>query len=248
MVGQRSIQQILQNTEKLPSANIFLGIEGCGKSLLVKMCADKFGYEVYELDFKELDQLYNLNTPTIFYCYNPTIKQQNILLKLLEDTPVNVFIVIKCTTITLLLETIINRCFVWKFSNYTEQELSEFTQDEKILSVAKTPGMVLKYIGFDFIPYETYSQQILDILAKVSWGNLFKLIEKPEFDSKEKIDLFILIFENILYDKIRVTGLDYDKISVFLDFKSKWNTVANVDYHKLFENFIIRMKQCSYQS
>lgn len=212
------------------------------------MCADKFQYDVYELNFNELDQLYNLNTPTIFYCYNPTVKQQNILLKLLEDTPVNVFIVIKCTIISLLLETITNRCFVWKFDNYTEQELQEFTKDEKILSIAKTPGMVLRYDGFDFTPYESYSQQILDILARVSWGNLFKLIEKPEFDSKEKIDLFIPIFENILYDKIRVTGLDYHKIAVFLDFKSKWNTTVNADYRKLFENFIIRMKQCSYQN
>ena len=62
------------------------------------------------------------------------------MLKFIEEPLKNSYIIILAESTNQLLPTIYNRCQVMTFAPYSIDELRNFTQDELVLSVARTPG------------------------------------------------------------------------------------------------------------
>ena len=131
MVGQEKILNRLKAYPlyEFPHSILLLGEDGCGKHTLVDEISKYFDFEVLEItDMISLDTIIEINqrlVPTM-YLINMnklTDREQNIILKFLEEPSKNAYVVLISEGTHNLLETIVNRCILFEFEPYTEEQL-----------------------------------------------------------------------------------------------------------------------------
>ena len=134
MVGQDKLVAKLKSYSltTLPHTIMLLGDSGCGKHTLVKELAEYLGLDVIDISNTiSLDAILEINSrpiPTIYTidCSLITERHQNIILKFLEEPSQYAYIFLLCTSKSMLLPTIINRCMIYEFEPYTRDVLSQF--------------------------------------------------------------------------------------------------------------------------
>lgn len=203
MIGQEKLlkQFMTFDINTMPHSILLLGDEGCGKHLLVNTLAAKLNVSVIDItDNINLDNLTELSLSTCIKiatinCNNTTIREQNILLKTLEETMPCIYFVLISTTKNIILDTIINRCVVYEFEAYTQEELIRFieTRDalqdkEIILDICSTPGQIEKLNKNSIKDLENICTLIIDKLSKASLNSTLSILDKINF--KEDYDKY----------------------------------------------------------
>ena len=135
-----SLKKIIKK-EDHPHCYLFYGIRGGGKTTLARILSKEFdcGENIYEVNgsdnrgietarqiieqsqFKCLDgknKCYILDE-----CHRMTIDMQSALLKILEDTPRNVYFFLCTTEPEKLLKTVRDRCFTFKVEKLYNEEM-----------------------------------------------------------------------------------------------------------------------------
>lgn len=157
MIGQARLVTKL-NTLSLESFKIpilLLGESGCGKHTLVQELVKKFNLDLIKLDNTITSDLlieYQQCPIDKFYLIdftNFTDKQQNKVLKFIEEPSTNAYIILIAESEFGLLDTLLNRCIKYHFDDYTKEELKQFLPvgatdlSDIIYSICKTPGQIL---------------------------------------------------------------------------------------------------------
>lgn len=249
MVGQHELHTKLNSLLELPKSLILVGDKGCGKHTFVKLIADRFQYELIDfsdVDKEQIEKLYEIVTPAIYLIAEPNEKKQSTLLKLLEEPPVNVYLIVLTTSVNHLLPTVVNRCQIWSFSPYDLFELMQFTENKELIKIANTPGKILAYTDFDFDYYISLADKIVKHISRAQWSNLFKLTEVFDYKSNA-IDLFIPLLQHQLFSEYKESNEEklYKKYFLVKQLQNSLTNVNNVDKQKLFESAIFGMKLCN---
>jgi DNA polymerase III delta prime subunit len=159
MVGQEDLIKKLTSysINNFPQTLMLVGDKGCGKHLIVnEIIAPHLKLEVIDItnniSSDSLSDIYIRALPSL-YLINVSLlsqKEQNNILKFIEEPLSNSFIVLLTEDKNHLIETVINRCSVYYFESYKEEELLSFIKYKNkenkniALKICTTPGQIIE--------------------------------------------------------------------------------------------------------
>lgn len=212
MVGQKHLLEKLNkfNIDTFPHSCILLGEEGSGKHIIVNYIRDNI-IHFPVLDITEnisdeyIDAIYRNPNPAIYIINmaKMTEKEQNILLKFIEEPFKNAFIILLAENRNLILNTVYNRCVIFELDLYTKDELAEFvssTEDkELILSVLRTPGKILNTNLSNIRAIYDLCDKMVDKITIANFSNTLTITDKINYkDEYNKFDINIF-FDMLIY-------------------------------------------------
>lgn len=204
MIGQTNLRNKLKayTLKNFPKSNLIIGLEGCGKHLLLKELSD-----YYKTDLIEITSDYNIEDIELSVRYafyfidlsNIELETQNKLLKLIEEPPKYSIFFILSTNINNVISTIKNRCIEYNFDSYSLEELKSIRElrDINNYKYCTTPGQLLKLNESQIEEIKKLSNIIIDKIEYSHTANILKLSHSFNFKNEDnKID--IRLFFNIL--------------------------------------------------
>ena len=159
IVGQDEIIEKI-NTQRLPQSLILCGECGSGRHTICRYISEKYSFELSDITNSiSLDTICDaydnpIHTLYIIDSSRMSVREQNVILKFLEEPPKCAYIIIICEKLISLLPTIVNRCTTWNLGRYTKSTLTGFFREgdadsKYILEIAKTPGDIERLRGHD---------------------------------------------------------------------------------------------------
>lgn len=254
MIGQQNLRKMLDvSADELPHTMMFVGESGCGKHTLVKELADRLSlpliditdelsYDlISEIQLSSKDAIYEINVN------NFPERSQNIILKFAEEPPDNAYLALIANSTHGVLETVINRCSVFKFKPYSREELSQFSSDESILKYCRTPGQI-KNAQENIKGIETLCDTIVTKLERARFDNALSIASKLNYkDEYDKYD--ISIFLNVLLMRLATECLKKTRhvylrlYNIVCEYQSAIEDIR-LNRKSLIENMIINMWRC----
>ena len=145
-----------------------------------------------------------------------TIQAQNALLKTIEDPPTEVYIIILCESLELILDTIKSRCEIYKLTPLTKDELYkyiaikgyDYSEEEKASAIAFSegiPGRIDRY--FSDTELQELRDKIVDLLLQLTNNEIEAILEKEEQlvsykqNKEEVINVLSSFIRDILVNK-----------------------------------------------
>lgn len=205
VIGQQRLISILNKYEvtTLPKTLLFVGPHGCGKQHVAHYLATKLGLPIKTLDkdvsAEDLTE-YTFSTIKTIYLINLdefTEKQQNVLLKFIEEPSDTVFAILTTSAPARVLDTIQNRCIRHTFANYSVEELTQILNkniDPKMLEIFKTPGKLKMLTERSFEDTLSLANLIVTGTRPTNYAQFLTVITKVNFkDLYDKVDLHLLL-------------------------------------------------------
>ena len=228
--GQEKLTATFQNMtiEELPHTFMLLGESGCGKHTLSKEIAEQF-YLKYD-DISETissDLIFEIETikiPTLYVLDVNKLKDQNIILKFIEDYKEFIYICVLCDNKNLLLETIANRCIVYEFEKYSIDFLKEsapytLAKDEIkpiLLNICNTVGQLQDCVNQDLLSLNDLTFKIIHKTQNANFPNLLSLVNKFNYkDFYDKYDVMIF-FKLMLFNLLELCKKDSNYCSKYM--------------------------------
>ena len=256
MVGQEHIIKYIDNKTRdtFPRSLILLGETGCGKRTVIAYIKDKLKLEVINisdnLNLEFIENLYSKPEPYIYVIDAPkiTIKEQNIILKFVEEPLKNSYIIIIAETKNQLLQTVYNRCQVLSFNPYSREQLQQFTSDELVLKIAKTPGQINNLLASDLKGMLELAEKIVRKIGNANLPNVLTISDKIAYkNEKDKFDLDI--FSRILLytvkQEIICNNTDPRYLAMY-DLVREWllkKKAPTISQKFLFENYLVKLHE-----
>lgn len=145
-----------------------------------------------------------------------TIPAQNALLKTIEEPPTEVYIIILCESLELILDTIKSRCEIYKLTPLTKEELYkyiaikgyDYSEEEKASAIAFSegiPGRIDRY--FSDTELQELRDKIVDLLLQLTNNEIEAILEKEEQlvsykqNKEEVINVLSSFIRDILVNK-----------------------------------------------
>lgn len=262
MIGQTKLLKLLNTLtlDNLPKAVLLLGDKGCGKHTYLNLICEKLQVSSIDItdvvSFEYILQLYSRSIPSIYYIDIDkfTEKKQNIILKLLEEPPVNAYIVLLSSNRSLLLPTIVNRCIIYEFEKYSYQELSSFVESgsdiELICEIYRTPGQILSSNIDNVRKLYELCEKIITRMKDSSYPNSLSISEKINYsDEYDKFDL-MAFFNMMNYVILDIYKHSSDEniikyMTITIDYRRRFEQDNRLDKQRLFENYITAMWKIS---
>ena len=145
-----------------------------------------------------------------------TIQAQNALLKTIEEPPTEVYIIILCESLELILDTIKSRCEIYKLTPLTKDELYkyiaikgyDYSEEKKSSAIAFSegiPGRIDRY--FSDTELQELRDKIVDLLLQLTNNEIEAILEKEEQlvsykqNKEEVINVLSSFIRDILVNK-----------------------------------------------
>ena len=204
--GAETVWDQLSRLTKLPHAWGIIGESGSGKHLLIERAAQKF-FSTLPLEITDtlsddfIDQIYAYPQKRLYILDIRKIpqKNQNIVLKLLEEPSDNTYVVVIANNIGSLLPAIKNRLIIYTIKPYLNNVLQDFADKKSIKidtvylgTLIRTPGDILKInsLNISLPTIEKLADKIVASMGKASFANMLNIPEKINFkDEYDKLDL-----------------------------------------------------------
>lgn len=239
--------------DTFPRSLIILGQEGSGRHSLINYIREHLSLNTQEisgrLTYDTIEEINNSVYPMIYTINADDIsyKEQNSILKFLEEPLKNAYIILICSNKDCLLPTIKNRCIVWELERYSKDILSHFCSDPAVLEIAETPGQAMSYAQYSIPEIIDYVDKIYSKLGIANLPNslnISDMIAYKEEKDKYSVSLFnkILIAELekiIKKDRNPVWYKVYKVTSEYL----KDSSVSTYDKRYLFEKWILSTRK-----
>ena len=238
--------------DTFPRSLLVIGESGCGKSIVINYIAEHLHLPLLDitdqLSFDFIMSLYEKPEPYFYFIDGNklSIKDQNMLLKFIEEPLKNAFICIELQSANQVLPTIYNRCQKIIFNPYSKAELERFTQDPLILQVAKTPGQIIKLTESNQLPeLLELSNKIIDKIGSANISNVLTISDKLAF-KQEKDKLNVDLFSNILVNQLnnRIKTNSNSKLFSLYQLVREWNIkrkAPTIVQNFLFEQYLVKM-------
>ena len=258
IVGQDKILNSIKelNLDTFPRSVMLVGPEGSGKHSISCFIARHLGLTMEDISDKltleTIDDITTRVEPSVYLIDTKkiTVKEQNTILKFVEEPLKNAYIIIITESKNRLLDTVLNRCLVWTLCNYSKATLEVFldniTQDsELILEIASTPGQVIKYRDAKLKDYVELARKIINCIDVASVPNTLTLVDKLQYkDEKDKLnaDIFFSVLLHESWQAVKNYTKPYsDRLYILTDQLKNDLLIANIDKKTLFENYLIRL-------
>ena len=212
MVGQDNLLKKLNSytIDTFPHSILILGEEGSGKHTLSMHIKENI-LKLPLLDITEnisdeyIDMIYRNPNPSIYLINMSKMmeKEQNILLKFIEEPLRNAFIILLCENRNNLLNTIYNRCVIFEMEQYKKEDLAQFVNSEEdkelILSVLRTPGKILNTNLSNIRAIYDLCDKMVDKMNVANFSNTLTIVDKINYkDEYNKFDINIF-FDMLVY-------------------------------------------------
>ena len=261
IVGQQRLKDKMNKLTlgNIPRSILLCGEIGSGRHTIVYDISKRLNLDVLDITNRiDLDTIEYAIVGVEPHIYlvdtkNTTEKEQNTLLKFIEEPPGSAYIMLLSTNKDGLLQTIQNRCVVWTMDPYSEEELHQFYGDcdakkkEIVESIARTPGQVILYQQHPVVDMKTLSKTILNNIARATLPNTLTLIdrlsfkgEKQKFDPEIFFKVFLLETKNEFITG-NINGNAVDLSIKLLDAVTKY---PNANKEHLFGKFLIELRSC----
>lgn len=215
MVGQEELVAKLKSytIDTLPHSILLLGESGCGKHTLAKELAEYFNVELIDItediSFETLTDISLKASPAFYLISIDSIdeKQQNKILKFVEEPSVYAYVILISNSKYNVLETLYNRCIVFQFDKYEIDDLRHFVEGEDIsndlVELCSTPGQIKMIINY-YNELVNTCNNFTNKLKKASFNNVirnivYKINYKDEYD-KFDMTLFLRALKRSLYN------------------------------------------------
>lgn len=257
IVGQEKIcTKIDQLTlDSFPRTLMLVGPYGSGKHLIVEYIAKKFNLTVRDitttLTLEVIEELSERVEPYLYIIETAqlNVKQENTILKFLEEPLKNSYIVLLAETTNGLLPTIVNRCQSWQLQNYTQDTLRSFLTNNNIdvLTVATTPGQVIEFCNIDFSGVIALAEKIITHIEIANIANTLTLTNKvsvKEEQGKHQLKHLVAILQQRFVEHYKQTNdVRYSQGYLLTNDLYKRLTVKNLDYKALFDKYLIQLRK-----
>lgn len=242
--------------DNFPKSLILLGSEGSGKHLIFDLIRNKLGIPYFDItnsiSRNTIDEIYLKVEPTLYLIEIDlvTTKEENMLLKLVEEPLDNAYIIFIAKNKSTIISTILNRCQIWELQQYSEDQLRYFLSTKydnypdyfKFLEFCDTPGQLLSMIdnNYDIPSMIELANKIIDHISTARFSNTLTLSNKFSFNNetdKLNLDIFIKVF-NI---QIKKRFLNDSNLKYFNGFKvlnqlQRDLQIPHINKKQLFEN------------
>lgn len=257
IVGQDKIIKFIESNtlSTIPRTIMLEGESGSGRHTICNFIADTYGLEIEDisnnLTYDKIEQITLTVAPKLYIIdsVNITVKNENAILKFLEEPLKNALIVLITENKYSLLDTIRNRCYLITLNKYSSDTLKLFMNEdsdvEMLLKICNTPGDVLSMqenslpnmLGlcnkiFDSIHRATYANT-LSISDKIAFKN-----EKDKYNPKVFFKLLLIVSFDRVCNNVSGSNEDYKLTNEFNNNLS----IKNIDKKMLFENYLLRLK------
>ena len=209
-----SLAGMLSNLEECPHTFLMHGMTGCGKTTIARIIANELGCkgndyrEVDSADFRGIDNVREIRKLSGFKaidsscrvwvideCHKLTNDAQNALLKLLEDTPKHVYIILCTTDPQKLLETIKGRC-----TQFQVKPLNEVEMYNLLRRIVKNEGETLEKEIYDIIARDSLGRprnaiQILEQVLRVDPERRAEVAQQAAVEASQGIELCRALFK-----------------------------------------------------
>lgn len=255
ITGQEKICNLIEKStlDTFPRSLILVGPSGAGKHLICNEISLKFGLHIFDitemLDLTTIDEIYQKVEPFIYTIRlnEISIKEENVILKFLEEPLKNSYIILLAENINGILPTILNRCQIWHLQNYSKEYLSTFTNgNELILHIAQTPGQVISLANESFNDMYQLTHKMLYKIDNASIPNTLSISDKIAWNNEKNkfnFELFIrtLLFQTLgaFHDTQDRRFIQYYQLTNKLEKDSR---IKNVDKRYLFEKFLLEAR------
>lgn len=254
--GQEKICSIIDKCtlDEFPRSLMLVGDKGAGKHLLCEYICNRFNLQ--SIDITEnisLDLIDQINERVSPYLYiikinTISIKDENTILKLLEEPLKNAYIILLSESENGILPTIINRCQVWRLQNYSKEQLKSFLTctNEELLEIASTPGQIIELQNSNFIDMFDLCNKIICKIHEASIPNILTISNKIAFkDEKGKFDyhLILSLLQNLLVKYYKdFSNSSYLKGYILLNDFIKTLKNATIDPKPLFDKWLLQFR------
>lgn len=225
MIGQKKILNRIDSfsIDTLPHSILFVGERGSGKHTLCKYISDKFKLpliDITDILSNELIENIYLSVNSNIYLIDGTKiteKDQNMILKFLEEPLKNSYIIIISENRNSLLDTIVNRCMYFELEPYSKEELLNFTDNEYYMEILRTPGKIISFSS-NIENVQQLVDKICDKLSVANYANTLTLVNKfnysDEYD-KIDVDIFLEILILTLFNRYKSSN-DINMLKTYL--------------------------------
>lgn len=201
MVGQSKLLKKLASysLETLPHTLLFIGEAGSGKHTIINELAKHLSLTTVLIDNKiNIDNLITYQQDAIPKLYIIDLayfieKQQNQLLKFIEEPSNTVYICLLATSEIGILPTILNRCIKYELLPYTLDELKQIHNfaNNILYDIYKTPGQLLAIDEVKALNLYKFCNNIICNINKASFSNTLSLATKINFkEDYNKFDFY----------------------------------------------------------
>ena len=261
IVGQQKIKDVINNmnsVDELPKSLIISGDFGMGRHTIYDFICSKFDIQHesidYELSMDILNAMYDLSIPTLYLVdfdklsENKRVERfQNTLLKFIEEPPRFAWIIIIIHSSFDVLETIRNRCRIFRLQAYSLSELRElnllydkhFSDDDLLL--LKTPYNIINTTAKTLAELKALSENIRCNIHRATVSNALSIRTKFEHDLD--INLFTNVFIDSLSrcDELLTEPRYFDAILLTKELQHSLY-VLGVNKNNLIDNYLLKLK------
>lgn len=257
MVGQKKLLDTIESSiqsKEFPKTTLLEGDFGCGKHTLARIISEKLEIpflEITDMLSQELIEQITLQPVPHLYLIDGTkitVKEQNMILKFLEEPLENSVIVLITDSKSRFLPTVINRCISYTFESYSREELEEICPgtSESIFDYATTPGMIISLKSINLEDYVSFIEKIYSRIAFANFSNTFRIAEKINFskevdESKFDFNIFVYLMLKISLRLYKNSQISFQCFELTSDLYRN-TKIANINKQQLFEHFIIYLK------
>lgn len=258
IIGQDKLLSYIDKhtTATFPRTIMLEGPSGSGRHMLTQYISERFSLQIEDisesLTYEKIEEI-NFRVEPFLYIIDAnklTVKNENTILKFLEEPLKNSFIIVISENRYSMIPTIRNRCNILSLAKYSKEQLQGFITNKEeeniILTICKTPGDIIKMQTYPIKDMLDLCIKIYDKINIASFANTLTLSNNIAFkDEQNKYD-FSIFFRAMLYiAKIRVINNEPNSIAEY-NLTSEYQNrsyVRNVDKKMLFENFLIALKK-----
>ena len=245
--------------DTLPHTIMLCGELGSGRHLIVNYVAEKFNLTTInisdKLTYETIEEITLKVEPNIYIieASGLTNKNENAILKFLEEPLKNAFIFIITETKWDLIETIRNRCHIWQMATYSSEIIESFINKESefaslLLSICKTPGDVIAMQSYPIKNMIVLADKIFDKIGIANYANILTLSKQIAFkNEKDKFDfhLFTRLLVYVAKQRVYKNTLNcFSQYTCTLEFVNK-SKIKHIAKQELFENFLLNLKKVS---
>lgn len=210
MIGQSALLSRLSSysLKDFPRAVLLCGEHGSGKTTLINEVANSLGIDVVDITETISDELLdeiNVSQTMRGYILNLgdlDVRKQNILLKFIEEPPVNAIVFLECADLGAVLDTVSNRCIRFELKPYSKDELRSFGSEEA-LEYCATPGQMQELTPDILNDLKKLVTSMLDkdVISKASFVNVLNIGIKAKA-------MGYSVFERVLYHELKNMYID----------------------------------------
>lgn len=261
MIGQDLILNKINSLSlsTMPRTIMLLGERGSGRHSICQEIAKRLNLEIIdisnELSLETIDTINAQVEPKLYIIDTKGIstREQNVILKFLEEPLKNAYIVVISSNDN-LLDTVKNRCVVWRMERYTQEQLDQFYScdwetKELIGKIATTPGQVIEYQQHDIKGMFSLAYKILENIGRATLPNTLTLLDKLAFkDEKNKYDcsLFLDVLTYAQYERVKnnklITHNDFSMSYLLVETRNKLE-LSNVSKEHLFGGLLSQLRR-----